>query len=49
MPNSRTLSNTHLLAPRDADDRMARAQFVLAMLTAVAVLAAATLLVLALA
>lgn len=42
------LANTHLLAPRDADDRVARAQFVLAMLAAVAVLASGVLLVMAL-
>ncbi|MGW0175659.1 hypothetical protein ACWDUM_17700 [Rhodococcus sp. NPDC003322] len=49
MQNSRTLSNTHLLAPRDADERVARAQFVLAMLIAVAVVASAVLLVVAMA
>ncbi|MFF0818258.1 hypothetical protein ACFYVR_24355 [Rhodococcus sp. NPDC003318] len=45
--NSRTLSSTHLLAPRDADDRVMRARFVLAMLAAVTVVMSAVLLFLA--
>jgi hypothetical protein len=44
MQNSRTLANTHLLAPRDAGEHVTRAQFVLAMLAALSVVAAGVLL-----
>lgn len=47
MKNSRTLSSTHLLAPRDADERVTRARFVLAMLAAMSVVMSAALLFLA--
>jgi hypothetical protein len=46
--NSRTPASTHLLAPRDADEHVARTQFVLAMLIALSVVAAGVLLLLAL-
>ncbi|MFD4294436.1 hypothetical protein ACFWPA_13805 [Rhodococcus sp. NPDC058505] len=44
MRNSRTLTNRHLLAPRDVDEQVARAWFLLAMLAAVAVVATSALL-----